>query len=524
MTRTETIQKILIVGGGTAGWITAGLLAAQTHQSGANGPKITLIEAPDIPIIGVGEGTWPTMRSTLARMGIQERDFLSACRASFKQGSKFVRWRSDTEGDFYYHPFDLPMGFSDGNLVPYWLEYGNGQSFSTLTCVQEHICERNLSPKQPTSRDYSGLLNYGYHLDAGQFSEFLKRHCTEHLGVDLILDQVTGVESHENGDIRGVRTQKNNVLTADLFIDCTGLRSLLLGAHFGVKRIDKSPSLLVDRAIATQIPLTTDEPIKSVTVSTAQPAGWIWDIALSHRRGVGHVFSSRHRSEDQAYADLQNYLDLDEKAFAAVNSRLLKIDPGYRERFWERNCVAVGLSSGFIEPLEASAIMLVEFAAGLIADQLPASRSAMEVIANRFNRRMTFRWERVVDFLKLHYLLSQRQEDFWRASREISSVSNRLREDLALWRKHPPWLHDFVSVDEPFPAASYQYVLYGMGYGTAPSPHGLTPGEKQFSAAQFETVRRTREQILERLETNRDSLSRLTKEVGTDDPAHVTKS
>ena len=229
MNSADRIDHVLVVGGGTAGWLTAAILATKGQQG--NGPgKVSLIEAPDIATIGVGEGTWPSMRTTLHYIGIKESDFLKSCQASLKQGSKFVGWKDGSAGDFYYHPYDLPQGFYDANLAQYWVDTAPKQSFSKLVCAQEHLCERHLSPKLANSAEYSGVANYGYHLDAGLFANFIREHATKVLGVQLISDKVTQVISDEQGDIAAVDTVESGKISADFFVDCSGFRSLLLGS------------------------------------------------------------------------------------------------------------------------------------------------------------------------------------------------------------------------------------------------------------------------------------------------------
>lgn len=500
------IRRIVIVGGGSAGWITAGLLAARHGERGSGRVSVTVIEAPDIPIIGVGEGTWPTMRATLRTMGIRESDFIRACSASFKQGSKFRQWRKADAHDFYYHPFDLPEGFADGNLAEYWLAQGAGLSFSTSVCPQEAICEAHLAPKQATSPDYAGFANYGYHLDAGAFSSFLRDHCVEQLGVTHVADRMLEVETAENGDIAGVSTQQNGVVAGDLFIDCTGFRALLLGQHFGVGLRSKSDVLFPDTALAVQAPYRDGEPVQSATVATAQPAGWIWDVSLSSRRGVGYVYSSAHMDEDTAVDCVRRYLGRTEAELSALGVRKLSIGSGYRDLFWKQNCVAIGLSAGFLEPLEASALMLIETSAGLVADHLPHSRGAMDIVADRFNRRLHSLWDGIIHFLKLHYCLSERDEPFWQDNRTPASMPARLQEDLALWRHQSPWRHDLDGGAEVFPPASYQYVLYGMGYPTATDPDGPTATLEAFSRQRFEAVRRNTTRLSGMLPSNRDLL------------------
>jgi len=460
---SPAIRSIVIVGGGAAGWITAGLLAAKHHSAEDGGIQVTLIESPDIKIIGVGEGTWPTMRSTLQKMGISETEFMRSCDATFKQGAKFAKWVDGSTEDFYYHPLMLPQGFQKMDLAPYWHNYADRISFSEAVCFQEHICEQGRAPKLITTSEYDSVANYAYHLNAGKFAEFLQKHCTTKLGVRHILDNVTDISSAENGDIAAVMTEYNGSVAGDLFIDCTGFASLLLGRHYNVPFLDKSDILFIDTALAVQVPYDSEEDaIASHTISTAQSAGWIWDIGLSSRRGIGHVYSSRHTSEDQAQQDLRAYIGGTDKD---LSIRKIPIKSGHRQTFWKNNCVAVGLSAGFLEPLEASALVLIELSATMISDQLPARRDVMDIVAKRFNETTLYRWDRIIDFLKLHYILSKRTDhQFWNDNRDPETIPESLKELMNLWKYRAPGDMDFTSNNEVFPAASYQYVLYGMGF------------------------------------------------------------
>ncbi len=453
---SSTIEHIVIVGGGSAGWLSAGVIAAEhPHLS------VTLIESPDVAPIGVGEGTWPTMRDTLRKIGVSESDFFRECDAAFKQGSKFSGWVTGQADDYYFHPFVLPQGYGEANLAARWQARHPGVPFADLVSFQPHLCAHGKAPKQAGTPEYAAVANYGYHLDAGKFGLFLRKHCIDKLGVRFIADHVTSIDSHENGDIASLQTRHNGALAGDLFIDCTGMQSLLLGKHFGVEFLSQKHVLFNDSALAIQIPYPQeDSPIASQTTSTAQSAGWIWDIGLPTRRGIGHVYSSAHTSDEAAELALRKYIGQGDIA----TPRKLSFQPGYRRQFWHRNCVAIGLSAGFIEPLEASALALVELSAAMVSDEMPATRAVMEIVARRFNEAFTYRWERVIDFLKLHYVLSKRTDsDYWMDNR---ATPERLDELLTLWRHRPPSRTDFGRIDEVFPSASYQYVLYGMGFRT----------------------------------------------------------
>jgi tryptophan halogenase len=231
---SQRIQSVVIVGGGTAGWLTAGIIAARHQGRMKAGFSVTLVESPSIPIIGVGEGTWPTLRSSLEKMGISETEFFRHSDAAFKQGAKFARWTTGADNDFYYHPLMLPQGFTQLNLVPHWLRDDKGRNFSDSVCPQEQICEAGLAPKMITTPEYKAVANYAYHLDAGKFAPFLTKHCVEKLGVRHVLADVFAANQAECGDIKGVYTRQAGEITGDLFVDCSGFSSLLLGKTLGV--------------------------------------------------------------------------------------------------------------------------------------------------------------------------------------------------------------------------------------------------------------------------------------------------
>jgi glycine/D-amino acid oxidase-like deaminating enzyme len=498
------VKRLVIVGGGSAGWLTAGVIAAEHRAKEGTGLSVTLLESPDVPPIGVGEGTWPTMRDTLRKIGVSETDFIRQCDASFKQGSKFERWVDGREHDYYFHPFMIPEGYLETNLVAGWVKRHATTPFADLVSFQPHLCAQGKAPKQAQTPEYAAVANYAYHLDAGKFGLFLRDHCVSRLGVRHVVDHMTGVESAADGDITAVLTRENGALAGDLFVDCTGLSSRLLGEHLGVPFVSQQHVLFNDTALAVQVPYASGQaPIASHTISTAQSAGWTWDIGLPARRGVGYVFSSAHTRTEQAELELLAYLERT-GVRPEGSPRQLGFKPGYRRQFWHRNCVAIGLSAGFIEPLEASALALVELSAAMLSDEMPATREAMDIVARRFNDFFTYRWERVIDFLKLHYVLSRRQDsDFWRDNRAAASIPDRLAELLALWRFQPPSRYDLHRVEEVFPSASYQYVLYGMGF--RPEPEGFSRRVDDADRADefFREAARLTHRMLGALPTNR---------------------
>ncbi|WP_260600030.1 tryptophan halogenase family protein [Sphingomonas endolithica] len=503
------VTGIVIVGGGTAGWLAACLIAAQADQRAVRAISVTLIESPEVATIGVGEGTWPTMRRTLQRIGISETEFLLACDGAFKQGSRFVGWRDGGADDAYLHPFGPPIEGDPRDVVAAWRDSAGVGAFADLVTAQAQVCAGNLAPRQRAMPDYAGALNYAYHLDAGKLAALLMRHATQRLGVRHVRDHVMAVEAADDGDIAAVATRDHGAITGDLFLDCTGHAALLIGAHYGVPVIDRGGELFNDSALAVQVPVAPDSVIASQTNATAHAAGWIWDIGLPTRRGVGCVYSSAHMRDDEAGATLDAYLrrTAPDADLAQLPFRQLRFRSGHREAFWYRNCLAIGQAAGFLEPLEASAIVMIELSLDALLDGFPASRAAMPLHAARFNALFRYRWDRIVEFLKLHYVLSKRDEPYWRDHRDPASIPPRLVDLLVLWRHQPPSRTDLPMAEEVFPAASYLYVLYGMGF--TPPSDGAFIGARDGVAAALHRVEQRGRTLAASLPGNRAYLDAL---------------
>jgi tryptophan halogenase len=460
---------VLIVGGGTAGWLTAAFLARTLGAASGQGVRITLVESSEIGIIGVGEGTFPSLKGTLATVGIDEARFLRDSTATFKQGIKFVNWvrpGGEAGTDHYFHPFSLPSQKPGGpELLPYWLlgAAGPGVAFAQAATLQKRVADASHGPKRVSDADFLGPLNYAYHFDAARFATLLCEHARS-LGVSHVLANVERVELDEDGAIAAVVTRERGPLTADLYIDCTGFRAALIGAALASPFRNINDILFVDRAVAMQVPYPrADHPIASYTISTAQEAGWTWDIGLQRRRGIGYVYSSRYTDDARAEQVLRSYIG---PACEGLNPRLLKLNVGYRETQWVKNCVAVGLSAGFLEPLESSGIGLIETAAYLIGYLFPFNGD-LAPAARLFNQLMRGRFERIVDFVKMHYCLTQRTDTpFWVDNADPRSVPDSLKEKLAMWRCRPPHRLDFVTDLEMYLPSSWQFVLYGMEFRT----------------------------------------------------------
>jgi glycine/D-amino acid oxidase-like deaminating enzyme len=452
--------RVVILGGGTAGWLAAAYLSRTLGM-----PSVTLVESSEIGIIGVGEGTFPTIRSTLANLGIGEAEFLVRANATFKQGVLFEGWADGV--DSYFHPFNLPIGGEDEALLPHWIadDRTDRPSWADTVTVQERVIRAGRAPKRSQDSDFSGPMNYAYHFDAARFADYL-RDISVAAGVRRIEGTVATVEQQEDGDITALVLSDGRRIEGDFFIDCSGFRSLLIGQTLGARFIGCGDTLFNDRALAMQVPYAAaDTPVRPYTLATAHEAGWTWDIGLTERRGVGYVYSSRHCSDDEAEATLRRYVGA---AGDALTPRQLRFATGYRDRQWIGNCAAVGLSAGFFEPLESTGIMLIESALKVLGDFLiPNDRDARDAAARSFNSLMAGRFERIVHFLKLHYCITRRTDTaYWRDNADPASIPEALRDMLAQWRHRPPSRFDFVVDLETFLPPSYHYILYGMGFRT----------------------------------------------------------
>ena len=459
-------RRILIIGGGTAGWLTAAYLAKALNLPERPHLEVTLLESPDIRSVGVGEGTFPTIRNTLQYLGIDEAHFIRETSATLKQGIRFVDWGHAPEGGRrhqFFHPFEAPYYAEDLNLVPYWLlqDPATRAPFAEALSLQVRVAEAHRAPKRAGEAPYAAPLNYAYHFDAIRLARLLAGRALQ-LGVRHLQGTVNAVTLDEGGAIAHVDTDRAQRFEAELFIDCTGFRAELVGRALGSPFKSARGQLFADRALACKVPLAPDAPMESATIATAHEAGWLWEIGLNGTRGIGCVYSSSHIGDDCAAAILRDYCGAGHDDLAL---RSIPFAPGYREQQWVKNCVAVGLSAGFLEPLEATGLVLIEAAVGMIAEMLPHS-GPMHAPARRFNELMTARFENIITFLKLHYALSRRPEPFWRDNAAPQTLPDRLAGLLDEWRLRPPGRFDFVLDTETFAFFNYQYILYGMGFAT----------------------------------------------------------
>lgn len=459
----QPTREVIIVGGGTAGWLAAARLGALSRGR----LNITLIESPNIPTVGVGEGTWPSMRSTLQACGLSEIEVLRECDASLKQGTLFSGWRNGAPGDEYIHPFSLPADYGSCNLAEYWHHGACSGVFGDVVTPQSAVAKIGKAPKAADTPDYAFAVNYGYHFDAVKFAALLSRHAVQNLGVRHLVDEVVGCRADAEGFIAQVILKTEAPVSGDFFLDCSGQRALLIGDHYGEPLQSVRHVLPNNRAVVAQVPYANaDDEIHSCTRSTAASTGWIWDIGLQSRRGVGYVHDGDVITQDEAREELEHYIA--KTAPTGITEQLryrtLHFDPGYRDRPWRGNAVAIGLSAGFIEPLEASALAMIEQAVNFLCDSFPDCRDLMGPASRRFNAKMRDHWGTILEFLKLHYVLSERDDSpYWRRARDVDGAPEALLDKLALWRVRAPWHEDAPRLDGLFPVASYQYVWLGMG-------------------------------------------------------------
>jgi tryptophan halogenase len=310
--------------------------------------------------------------------------------------------------------------------------------------------------------DYQGPLSYAYHVDAEKLADTLMQIATSR-GVTHVQGFVTDVERHENGDISGVLTREGRRIEADFFVDCTGFLSLLIEKTLDVGFVDYSQWLLCDRAVAMRVPYDVHYPgsRRPYTVATALSNGWVWDIAVAGRRGTGYVYSSRYIDDDAAEAELRAH---EGPHCAELPARRLKFRVGRRAEPWHRNCVSIGLSSGFIEPLESTGLFLVELSVATLCEYFPFTRNTAGLAA-AYNRIIVDRYEEILDFIVLHYCLTRRTDTaFWREVQKPERIPERLRERLELWRYKSPSFSDFHDTIQLFSHHTYEYVMYGMDF------------------------------------------------------------
>jgi tryptophan 7-halogenase len=454
------VKRILVVGGGSSGWLAAAYLDAALNRDGRR-VEITLVESPDVPRIGVGEATIPNILHILAVVGIDQIEFMKRVDGTFKQSIRYVDWLHG-KGDYYHHPFSRYRPSPIDRSGRDWLMSDRSIPFTETVSAQPIICELGLAPRMLGAWDFGTPLTFAYHMNALKFADMLRDLATAR-GVRHVLDNVTDVEKAGDGAIVAVSTAGGERLQADLYVDCTGFAALLIGKALGVDWVDCSQWLLCDRAVTLAVPYERHYPghVRPYTTATALSNGWVWEIPLQDRRSLGYVHSSAFISEEAAEREIRSF----EGAHAGdLDAHVVRFRVGHRTRPWVRNCVAVGLAGGFIEPLESTGLYLSSLAAVILTEHFPW-HGDMQPLAYRFNRIMVNRFYEILDFINMHYCLTRRTDtEFWREVRRPERINDRLRAKLEFWRIKPPSPSDFE--DQFFP-----------GQGAAPPPGGGLPGD-----------------------------------------------
>ena len=409
----EAIRKIVIVGGGTAGWMTAAALAAKL----AGLPiAIRLVESAEIGTVGVGEATVPHIRHFNAALGLDEADFMRKTQATYKLAIEFRDWAR--VGDSYFHPFGAYGAAMGGvGFHHHWLRARQGGDSTPLEAYSLPVTAARQGRFIPPSLDLSSLAstyNYAYQFDAGLYAAYLRTYA-EARGVVRTEGKLADVVLRgEDGFIEAITMESGERIEADLFIDCSGFRGLLIEQALKAGYEDWSRWLPCDRAAA--VPCDTVELSTPYTRCTADTAGWRWRIPLQHRVGNGYVYSSRHISDDEATATLISRLE----GPALAEPNLLRFQTGRRHRFWEKNCIALGLAAGFMEPLESTSIVLIQSGVERLGALFP-DRGFDPALADEYNRITTLEYERIRDFLLLHYVANRREgEAMWDHVRQLA--------------------------------------------------------------------------------------------------------
>jgi tryptophan 7-halogenase len=445
------IRKVVIVGGGTAGWMTAAALA---KILGPDYGEITLVESDAIGIVGVGEATIPQMRLFNTMLGLDENEFVKMTKGSFKMGIEFVDWAR--KGDRYFHPFG-PFGVDmEGvSFHAFWLRLREAGLEHPITDYSlQSVGGKANKFMRPINAGKSPLSNiaYAFHFDAHLYAKYLRRFAEER-GVKRQEGKVVQVhQDPESGFIRSVELESGQTIEGELFIDCSGFRGLLIEQTLKAGYEDWTHWLPCDRALA--VPCESVEPFTPYTRATAREAGWQWRIPLQHRIGNGYVYSSAHISDDEAQATL--LANLDGKPLA--DPRLIRFVTGRRKRAWVKNCIAIGLSSGFIEPLESTSIHLIQSGIAKLLQMFPRT-SFEQADIDRFNARTKTEFEQVRDFIILHYNATERDDTpFWDHVRTMD-VPEALKEKYRIFKGYG---RVFRENEELFNDTSWFAVMIGQ--------------------------------------------------------------
>jgi tryptophan 5-halogenase len=504
------VNSVVIVGGGTAGWMSA------TYLKAAFGDRVsvTLVESDRVCKIGVGEATFSTVRHFFDYLGLAEEEWMPQCAASYKLGIRFENWSKP--GQHFYHPFErlrVTEGFS---LADWWLQLGDHASGFDRGCfVTPYLCEAQRSPRllggalftsgldgelgRSTMDEQRDQFPYAYHFDAELVAQFLARYGTGH-GVRRVVDDVVAVGQDDRGWISHVTTREHGDLRGDLFIDCTGFRGLLINQTLGERFESFLDVLPNNRAVALRVPRAQDAGIAPYTTATAMGAGWIWTIPLYDRNGTGYVYSDQFCTPEEAERTLREFAapGMDDLEANHIRMRI-----GRNSRSWVANCVAIGLSSAFVEPLESTGIFFIQHGIEQLVKHFPSSRWEKSLV-DSYNTKVAHAVDGVKEFLVLHYKVAQRDDTpYWKEAnvrRIPDGLAARLGQAAPLFDAGAiyPFYHGF----EPY---SWNTMLLGLGPRPAARP-ALALIDPARARAQFAAVRRDAAQLTAALPSCREYL------------------
>jgi tryptophan halogenase len=444
------MRKILIVGGGTSGWMAAALFGKLFQGL----YDIELVESEAIGTVGVGEATIPPIKKYNELIQLDEREFLQRTHGTFKLGVQFVDWWKP--GQSYIHAFGaIGQDWEWLRCHHYWLranQRGRARDFADFSInASAALANKFMHARPDMAESPIGQITHAFQFDASLYAKYLRGLAEQH-GVKRTEGRIVDAAMHDSGDIASVTLEGGAVIAADFFIDCSGFRGLLIEQKLETGFEDWSHWLPCDRAIA--VPCARVDPLTPYTRATAHDTGWQWRIPLQHRTGNGLVYSSRHLDDDAAEAQLLANLEGEQLA----DPNRLRFKAGKRRKMWNRNCLALGLSAGFLEPIESTSIHLVQSAAIRFVRLFPNAATDQATI-DEFNRQSDFEWERVRDFLILHYWANQRDGDFWGDCRAME-VPETLRRKVDLWCSNG---RIFREDDELFAEESWIQVFLGQG-------------------------------------------------------------
>jgi len=521
-------KQVMIVGGGSSGWMTA------TYLRKALGAQIdiTVLESPNIKTVGVGEATFSTIKLFFDYLGLAEHAWMPSCNATYKLAIRFVNWTA--QGGHFYHPFQRFEMVDGYSLGEWWLKLKRGEEPFDYACfTTPAICEAKRSPRYLDGRVYDEKVEgfyacdapnklltghqvqypYAYHFDAHLLARFLERYGIER-GVRQIHDEVQEVVLAEDGSIDHLVTRQNGKLRADLYIDCSGFRGLLISQALKEPFISFSESLLCDRAIALQVPVDIRaKGIDPYTSATALSSGWVWNIPLYGRVGTGYVYSSAFTTPEQAEAEFRRHVGpaADDLPANHIHMRI-----GRHRNVWVKNCVAIGLSSGFVEPLESTGIFFIQHSIEELVHHFPHGASDEDSIRS-YNRIIGECIDGVRDFLTLHYRASDRRDtEFWRATQHIR-LPGDLAERVALWRRRLPNAKNIATAYHGFESYSYAVMLLGLNQRPDVSLPILDFLGDDNALSEFRRIRHKARQLVMSLPSQYEYLSHVRAQSGISD-------